>query len=76
MVSASRNGPGKTYLAPTISAAKGMPQPLAWKSGTIERMESLLAMALQSTMQLAKLCITVPRWEYTTPLGRPVVPEV
>ena len=34
---ASRYGPGKTCLAPTMVAAMGIPQALAWNIGTIGR---------------------------------------
>ena len=42
-LSPSSHGPGSTILAPTIGAAKTVPQPLAWNMGTMARMVVELA---------------------------------
>ena len=75
-LSGSRWGPGKTWLAPTKVAAKGNPQALAWNMGTTGVTVSWQDSPTPSGRALARACSTVERWEYTTPLGRPVVPEV
>jgi len=49
---------------------------LAWNIGTIGRATSRSENPTTSVMSTAIECSTVERWEYTTPLGLPVVPEV
>ena len=57
-------------------AAYGMPQALAWNIGTTGMTESVSRMPIASVVQTISECRTVERCEYTTPLGRPVVPLV
>ena len=47
-LSPSIHGPGSTILAPTIGAAKTVPQPLAWNMGTMARMVVELARDLRA----------------------------
>ena len=57
-------------------AVNGRPQPLTWNIGTTVHSTSRWPIARPSVMAEASECSTIARWEYTTPLGRPVVPEV
>ena len=65
-----------TSDAPDISAAYGAPQALTWNIGTTGIMRSAARMHIASGALTAKACSSVERWLYSTPLGRPVVPEV
>jgi hypothetical protein len=53
-----------------------MPQALTWNIGTTGRMLSPAEQFSASGSAAAKVCSTVERWLYSTPLGLPVVPEV
>ena len=75
-VSGRRPRSGKTSEAPVIAAQKGSPQALAWNMGTTIRMRSSSQMPSESAAQAASVRSTVERWLHTTPLGRPVVPDV
>ena len=74
--SGCRCGPGNTILVPSITAPYGRPQQLAWNIGVTGSITSLPRKSQQSAMQPTSVCSTVERCEYTTPLGRPVVPDV
>jgi hypothetical protein len=56
--------------------AESTDQALAWKRGTMTRIESLEPMLSASGEHAISAWITVDRCEYSTPLGLPVVPEV
>ena len=53
-----------------------MPQLLAWNMGVTGKTTSVPLRAQKSPKQPTRVCKMVERCEYTTPLGRPVVPEV
>jgi hypothetical protein len=53
-----------------------MPQPLTWNIGTTGIVTSVAEMLNTSGWISAMACSTVERWEKSTPLGMPVVPEV
>ena len=72
----SRCGPGNTSLAPTSGTEYGKPQALTWNIGTTGSTESLADRLSASGKAIAKVCSTVLRWLYSTPLGLPVVPLV
>src|SRR5262245_4423483 len=63
-----------TCVPPIATTDQPKHQPLQWKSGSVHRHTgrggSGHAMMLPTTSR------HVPRWWYTTPFGRPVVPEV
>ena len=59
-----------------MAAAYGAPQALAWNMGTIKSKVSAELMPKVSGASSIKVCNIVERWEYSTPLGLPVVPEV
>ena len=69
-------GPGKTSRAPASAAAYGMPHALAWNIGTTGITASAARRPIASGLSTPSECSTVERCEYTTPLGRPVVPLV
>src|SRR3954462_10440948 len=73
---ACRNCCGKTRSAPTIHAAYGVPQALAWNIGTITNIRSLSARAMLAVDVTINECRKVLRWLYITPFGLPVVPLV
>ena len=77
---ASREGSmkrcGITCLQPSISAAHGTPQPMAWNIGTMPSTVSVAERAIESVMQIAMVCRYCERCSYSTPLGLPVVPLV
>ncbi len=75
-VGASKLGPLNTCLAPTRVAPKGMPQALTWNIGTTARTLSAGPIPMAPPEVLARACRKLERWVYTTPLGRPSVPEV
>ncbi len=75
-LSPSRCGPGSTSFAPTIAAAYGVPQALAWNIGTTSSSVVPLLMSNVSRDSDSIACSTVERCEYSTPFGFPVVPEV
>src|SRR6478609_7048714 len=58
----SRNGPGRTSLAPTMQAAYGRPQALTWNIGTTGRMVSRAEQLSESGRALAYVCSSVERW--------------
>ena len=63
-------------LAPVSIADCVMPHALAWNSGTTASSRSPSASDSPVGIASVKLCSTLDRWEYTTPLGLPVVPDV
>ena len=62
--------------APQMKAAYGNPHALAWNIGTIvstrSRSESPSPFGVVTTSE----CRNALRWEYATPFGFPVVPDV
>src|SRR5437868_288948 len=72
----SRPGPGNTSLAPTMQAEYGKPQALTWNIGTTGSTASRELRFSESGKLEPRLCNTVERCEYRTPLGLPVVPLV
>lgn len=73
-LSPSRRGPGRTMRAPTMGAENTMPQQLAWNMGTMGSAEEAEPMGTASGCTLVTECRNWERWEYSTPLGLPVVP--
>ena len=69
-------GPGSTSAAPANAAAYGVPHALAWNIGTTGRIVSRPEIPSVSGSAALSECSTSDRWEYTTPFGRPVVPDV
>jgi hypothetical protein len=61
---------------PIIAQAYGTPQQLAWNMGVAGITLSLADRHQWSGWFATSVWITVERCEYTTPFGRPVVPEV
>ena len=53
-----------------------MPQALAWNMGTWGSTQSPGPMAMPAADDTARACRYVDRCVATTPLGRPVVPDV
>ncbi|MNL51868.1 hypothetical protein D3C87_1750040 [compost metagenome] len=53
-----------------------MPQALTWNMGTTSSAVSAEDRLNPSDVQVAIECSKVERWEYNTPFGFPVVPEV
>ena len=76
MAPGDRSGPGITRLAPQATPAWARPQALAWNMGTTGRIVSRSLAPRLSAIIAPAVCSHVERWEYTTPLGLPVVPLV
>ncbi len=76
MAAGDMSGPGNTRLAPAKTVAWASPQELAWNMGTIGRITSRSLTPIPSASIAPMECRTLDRWEYTTPLGFPVVPLV
>src|SRR3954454_1941843 len=74
--SAWRNLPGITRDAPHMNAAYGMPHALAWNIGTIVRIRSRSERLSAAGVDAVSECRYDERWEYATPFGLPVVPDV
>ena len=74
--SGCRCGPGNTSFTPIITAPYGMPQLLAWNIGVTGSTTSVPRRPQKSPRLATRVCRTVDRCEYATPLGRPVVPDV
>src|SRR5437667_12213685 len=68
--------PGSTSLVPTKQAAYGKLQEKTWNIGVTGMVTSRADRPMLSGIQMAIACKSVERWEYKTPLGLPVVPEV
>jgi hypothetical protein len=63
-------------LVPIAGAEKAMPQLLAWNKGTTGNIVSAADVPSASRELAISEWMTLERWEYSTPLGSPVVPEV
>ena len=61
-LTASRCGPGKTSFAPTIAAAKGIPQALTWNIGTTGRITSVSERPSAFGSAITSVCNTCERW--------------
>ncbi len=72
----SLNTPMNTCFAPVSAAVYGRPQAFTWNIGTIAMTVSRSPTSSASLGALARLCSSVERCEYSTPLGLPVVPLV
>ena len=72
--SAGSNRRRHTWVAPTAVTAQGKHHPLQWNMGRVHR----YTLAVESPVSMISPIAfrAAPRWEYTTPLGLPVVPEV
>ena len=69
------NWASSTRVAPTLAApSTPRPQPAVWKSGIGQTSTSPAVTAIRAMDRCALL--TSPRWCSSTPLGKPVVPEV
>ncbi len=75
-LSGSRNLPGSTSPAPVMGHANGRPHALTWNIGTTGSTVSASRIAKLSAIARPMACSTSDRWEYRTPLGLPVVPDV
>ncbi len=64
----------QTCVPPIAVTDHGKHQPLQWNIGSVQRYTGFAGMA--HAMMLPADSRKVPRWWYTTPFGRPVVPEV
>ena len=67
---------GMIRSAPVRNAPYGVPHALAWNIGTTGSSVSRPETSLTSGSAATSECSTSDRCEYTTPLGRPVVPDV
>ena len=65
-----------TTLQPDIGAEKDKPQAFAWNIGTTGITTSVDFIPIASAELATNVCRTFDLWEYKTPLGFPVVPEV
>ena len=63
-----------TLVPPCMATPHGRFQPLQWNMGTVHRYVGMAVMSYASTV--AMVLRYAPRWLYTTPLGRDVVPDV
>src|SRR6266550_1642664 len=64
----------QTLFAPTAESAHGYVHPLQWNIGSVHRYtESRVTLC---SVSIANALRYAPRWVYTTPFGRPVVPDV
>src|SRR5439155_18114011 len=70
------NCPANTSLAPAIAAAYGVPHAFAWNIGTTGSTASRSVRPRHDARLIIIECRYCDRWEYTTPLGFPVVPDV
>ena len=64
----------QTWVPATAVTAQVKHQPLQWNIGSVQRYFVSKVMPVSMTSPIA--FTYAPRWEYMTPLGRPVVPEV
>jgi len=64
----------QTCVPPIAVTDHGKHQPLQWNMGRVHRYTGCAGMG--QAMMLPTASRKVPRWWYTTPFGRPVVPEV
>src|SRR3981189_557794 len=74
--SACRNRPGMTTEAPHRNAAYGRPHAFAWNIGTMSCTRSRSERPIALGVVAANECRNEERWEYATPFGFPVVPDV
>src|SRR3546814_17854035 len=63
-----------TWVPPAAVTAHGKHQPLQWNIGSDQR--NLVRGVRRAWVTIASDCRYAPRWQYMTPLGRPVVPLV
>src|SRR6478609_7402607 len=66
---------GITIAAPTMIAAYGRPQALAWNIGTIGRIRSYGVSPIASPMATAIECRYIDRGRRARPWGWPLVPD-
>ena len=64
----------QTCVPASAVTVQGKHQPLQWNIGSVHRYTGCRAMPQVTTLPSAFRY--APRWWYTTPFGRPVVPEV
>src|SRR5439155_9638949 len=70
------NCPANTSFEPAIAAAYGVPHALAWNIGTTGSTASRSVRPRHDARLIIIECRYCDRWEYTTPFGSPVVPDV